>query len=624
MNRAKDQQKATQQQPEDFMDDEDLAEVAEAKKLQTMDSFSGIGSTSDDSLRRDTLVNLMHPKGTSIGAKLLQKMGWREGQGVGPKIRRKARMEEEDALQENGQIEHLFAPENTKMISFVRKTDFKGLGFSSEALVPSGNGQAKENEDDDNAILSRSRLRVINEQKKPNKKSGFGVGILNDNGSDDDDDDDPFTMGPKITYNRTIGPPKKSKKLGIAKSIKSSHPLLAANPVFLSKKKLTAGFRKCHDGRLPLDGFVLSLHALDLSKGNSHPPPKVPDGWRSVKTHSESTPALSARFQSTSDAAKGSTLDPNTRASLLGEVALPGKSVFDYLNSAARSRLVAASGREDLPAARGEAPPEAYRKSDVEKHKQLWAKVPELDKHLALGALNRGQSGWMPYSEDVGKRARYRAFLELRAGLRDVMPERVPGVSVDDWTRELNEFSQAAQVFRPMTGMMASRFTTSSNTFEINPRECQENDSALIRMPTAKPDDPAESAAKIGMYGPMTHSVHNFLPTQLVCKRFGVKPPKHIDLDPGSSVGEETTAAASVSETVNQSVMDQIMREAAARQPASIPRDHLGRGGDGSLEGGSIETPAVVDVETNEALEQERPGDAVFNAIFGSDDEDSD
>ena len=33
---------------------------------------------------------------------------------------------------------------------------------------------------------------------------------------------------------------------------------------------------------------------------------------------------------------------------------------------------------------------------------------------------------------------------------------------------------------------------------------------------------------------------------------------------------------------------------------------------------------AVIDTDRNEALEQERPGQALFKAIFGSDDEDSD
>src|ERR1700712_5487736 len=137
----------------------------------------------------------MRPGGTSMGAKLLQKMGWRQGQGVGPKIRRKARLEEGSKQQDNGVDVHLFAPENTKMVGFVRKTDFKGLGFAGEVRlsdISTSKGHTEEDDDDDGSILSRSRVKSSKDPVE--KKSGFGVGVLNDTGSDEDD---PFEMGPK-------------------------------------------------------------------------------------------------------------------------------------------------------------------------------------------------------------------------------------------------------------------------------------------------------------------------------------------------------------------------------------------------------------------------------------------
>jgi G patch domain-containing protein 1 len=246
-----------------------------------------------------------------------------------------------------------------------------------------------------------------------------------------------------------------------------------------------------------------------------------------------------------------------------------------------------------------------------------------LDKDLALGALQRGISGWMPYAEDEGKRARYRSFLELRGGLRDVLPERAPKFTIDDWKNELNEFAQAAQVFRPMTGMMASRFTTSSSTFEgsMNPGG-KDSTTPLLSKPSAKPEDPAEAAAKIGMYGPMTRSVQHFYPTRLVCKRFNVQPPSSVQVDPGTNVAGDVGRTSTVPDIVSKSAMEQMLQEAAQQRFAS-----------GGTEGGTPEQPAfptqlveekVVDVERNEALEAERPGEAVFRAIFGSDDEDDD
>jgi G patch domain-containing protein 1 len=608
------------------MDEEDVKDAEEAQRLQTAASFTGLGSTADDISRNDLLVDLARTGGDTMGVKLLQRMGWRPGQGVGPKVRRKARLDGEGERGSGGET-HLFAPENSRMIGFVKKNDFKGLGYAGEASLSSlavRTLEEKEDEIDDEGPLARSKSKLA--KSKKSKKGAFGVGILNDTGSDDED---PYEMGPKISYNRTIGGDKKPKKNGFG----SANPLLAAKPVFVSKKVLarkatTSGFRKCHDGRLPLDGFLLSTRSSDATPINKYPPPHIPEGWKSAKA-ATSSPSSSA-WKSASDAAKTSSLDPKARAALLGETALPGKSVFDFLSPEARAKLVAATGQTNLPQALGEAPPDKYKTSEVDKQKYLWSIIPPLDRELALAALNRGANGWMPYSEDDGKRARYRGFLELRAGLRDILPERAAGVSVDDWKKELDEFAHAAFVFRPATGMMASRFTSSSRTFEgsFNPGSEGKNtaaDQPLLSTPAPKQLSPAEEAAKLGMYGPLTRSTLQFVPTRLVCKRFNVRPP--VVVDPGDSVDGNSATAKSVPDVVSKEKIEQMLQDAAQRRFAS-----------GGVEGGTSaeQTPlmqhpvvqlkeeAVVDVERNEALETERPGDAVFKAIFGSDDEDDD
>ena len=137
----------------------------------------------------------------------------------------------------------------------------------------------------------------------------------------------------------------------------------------------------------------------------------------------------------------------------------------------------------------------------------------------------------MPYAEDEAKRVRYRAFLELKAGLKSNVPERKAGHSMGDWRKELYEFAQAAEVFKPMTGLMASRFTSSTKVYEGGDSDRKAGSSP----PAPKQEDPAEAAARMGMYGPMTRSVQTFYPMRLVCKRFGVKPPAHVVTDPGEA-----------------------------------------------------------------------------------------
>jgi G patch domain-containing protein 1 len=603
-NRRKDAQIA---KPEDFMDDEDRAAAAEAQKLQTQDDFAGLGSTTHDQMRRGLMSDLFRPAGETIGIKLLQKMGWSQGQGVGPKVRRKARTDDAAAASAPGNETHLFAPDNSRMVAFNRKKDRFGLGYSAGERLGQARATAQQdNEDEDDAEpLGRSV-----KPKTKAKRTGFGVGVLNDTGSDEED---PYDMGPKISYNRIIGGDRKKKKGGIL--VTNANPSLKGlkAPTFLSKKlgqKNSNGFRKCHDGRLPLDGFVLASSLILNSQENKHPPPEVPEGWE-PKTATTVANTDPSSHQSTADAARASTMDPAKRAAALGEQQLPGKSIFDFMSKEARDKLVTATGRSNLPMARGEAAPEGWQRSDADKQRSLWDLVPKLDSTVAASALQRGTSGWMPYAEDEAKRARYRSFLESCSGQRDALPERVKGSTMDEWTKEMREFAQAAEVFKPISGLMASRFTSSSSA----PRLATDTAPSSLERPI-KSEDPAEAAAKIGMFGPVTRTRVQFYPTRLLCKRFNVKAPAHAD--PGNGpTGDSGVVSDSRLDVVSQNKMDQMMRETWSRPTNASAESNVT-----SAEPVQPQVRPQVNVEVNEAIEAERPGDAVFKAIFGSDSED--
>lgn len=630
-NRARDVKQQTQQRPEDFMDEEDLREQEESRNLETAEGFAGFGSTDTDATRRAGLMDLLRTGGETMGVKLLKKMGWREGQGIGPKVRRKANLDDSAAPGDGPEQTYLFAPENPPMVAFIRKTDHKGLGYEGEARLEERETGRDEPEDSDSFF--GDRLAMQGKGKPPKAKQprrgGLGVGILNDTGSDDED---PYSLGPQITYNRTIGGDKKKKKKGKLEDgkpvIASSNPLLNTKPVFISKKVAAArnggGFRKCRDGRLPLDGFVLvELSGLSISE-RKYEPPQVPEGWQSAKqpTSDERSPSS---YVSPADAAKASALDPTSRAAVLGEAQLPGKSIFDWMTPEARERIVKLTGNTNLPPALSETAPKGFEMSDSQRRKDLYDLVPKLDKQIAVQALTRAVSGWMPYSEDEEKRARYRTFLEIRAGLRDSLPDRLPGSSTDEWVNEMREFSRAAEVFKPVSGIMASRFTSASSGPKVASDAPDSSTESGLSRPAEKPDDPATAAAKIGMFGPMTRSTIAFYPARLLCKRFNVKPPAHVQQDTGEQAGAagagpgtrfqsggyQTDTAPK--DLVSQEVMNMILME-SGRQPM-VPSSNTKN---------APEPPPVpaVEPERNEALEAERPGDAVFKAIFGSDDED--
>ncbi|KAL2871992.1 putative G-patch domain protein [Aspergillus lucknowensis] len=630
-NRARD---ARQQRAEDFMDEEDIREAEESRKLYTNDEFSGFESTADDSTRRGGLIDVFRATGETIGVKLLKKMGWREGQGIGPKVRRKADLGDGPTRPGTEDNTYLFAPENPPMVAFVRKTDYKGLGFEGETRLGSHQNEREETEDTDPFFGRRLITQRKPKQTKAQgpRRGAFGVGVLNDTGSDDED---PYSLGPQISYNRVIGGDKKKKSKAKATDetklpLGSSNPLLTNKPVFIPKKTLAAkgaaGFRKCHDGRLPLDGFLLadSISVLSLSSGKKYAPPEIPKDWKSKKT--PSTEQNVADYVSTAEAARASTLDPASRAALLGEDQLPAKSIFDWMTPEGREKIAKLTGKTNLPPALGEKAPKGYELSESQKRKELWDLVPKLEKLVAVQALTRAASGWMPYSEDEAKRVRYRTFLEIRAGLRDSLPDRVSGSSTDEWVTELHEFTRAAEVFKPVSGVMASRFTSASSGPKGASDEAESSTDALLSNPRDKPEDPAVAAAKIGMFGPMTRTTVSFYPTRLLCKRFNVKPPSHVQVDPGepssasSSSGGRFQSAGYQTESrpralVSQEVMNQLLLEASGGGgPLASSRG-------GTASPAAKQEPVVIEADRNEALEGERPGEAVFKAIFGSDEE---
>lgn len=601
------------------MDDEDLADAEEAKKIQTSDTFAGLGAPDGTVAPARGLAGLLHVQGETMGMKLLKKMGWREGQGVGPKVRRKADLDV--ASRPGSENTYLFAPENVRMVAIVRKVDRTGLGHGGEQrLSPMASSrleQLSEDEDEDAGRLTLGRPRFsasgTSKKKQDGKaRGGIGLGVLNDTGSDDED---PFEMGPRIFYNKVIGgskAKKKKKELGAATAV---NPSLKSKPIFLPKRTgPMLGTRKCHDGRPPLEGFVLGQNADPLismiNTDGKYPPPEIPMGWESNKKP-EATPSKS-HYLSTADAAKASQMDPRTRAALLGEKQLPGKSVFDFMSPTARDRLAAATGKVDLPQAKGEIP-EGYALSEVEKRRNLLHRIPKLDKQSALAAITRGASGGGPYGDNEDKRARYRSYLELQAGLRSEPPDRPSKMTKEDWLQEMDEFYNVGRIFRPMTGSMASRFTTSSSPSMTSGSDGKVGDAGLVSRPMSKHEDPAEAAAKMGMFGPMTRSVKEFYPSRLLCKRFNVKPPSHVQAEGEANIKSTHTPESAL---VNGTVRSAPRTSGGGPERASA--DHEASGS------GDKQGNVVVDTGRNEALEGKRVGEEVFKAIFGdSSDEES-
>jgi len=220
---------------EDYMDEEDLAELAESQQVSTKSQFDGLGNTAEELENRragDLFNDLIKPKDT-MGVKILRKMGWREGQGVGPRVQRKVVDDDDDADEET----YTLAPINTAIIALERKTNTNGLGYASRP------GLEKRVEKPSKTIVTSSKMGM---------RGSMGIGVLNE-----DDDEDPYDVGfTRDQYSRTVVPKRdKTEKPTFKTPAKHTFTF---KPKSSSATEIAPKNRRTHDGQLPLPGFSVS------------------------------------------------------------------------------------------------------------------------------------------------------------------------------------------------------------------------------------------------------------------------------------------------------------------------------------------------------------------------------
>lgn len=152
-------------------------------------------------------------------------------------------------------------------------------------------------------------------------------------------------------------------------------------------------------------------------------------------------------------------------------------------------------------------------------------------------------------------------------------------------------------VFKPMSRLMASRFTSASTTI-LTP----DSNTPLITKPAEKPEDPAVAAAKMNMYGQMTRTVTDWFPTRLLCKRFNVKDPHP------TTAGEEESKETTDMSLINAETVKELKREARGIASGTYDLAQI-----------PIEEPIEIRADKNEVLEGERAAEEVFKSIFGDD-----
>ena len=253
---------------------------------------------------------------------------------------------------------------------------------------------------------------------------------------------------------------------------------------------------------------------------------------------------------------------------------------------------------------------------------------PRVEPSVAKAAL----SGFKPFTSDPVKQARYTAYLKSQSevvGDEDRLQlKQKPGQDLEAFQLELEEYAQAATVFKPLSGAMAGRFTT-AKAVDHGPAVVEglhtpshSTPPPETKGPETKVEEPESAkthAVKHGMYGILTRETSAWVPERLLCKRFGVK-------EPEIEVQEEDPAQASKSQNEWEPEAASAEAELVATGGSSSAAALQDTGGDDRSKRRDLNNIGLGEDETQGAdtLTYQKPERSIFKAIFASDEEESD
>uniref|UniRef100_A0A8K9XYZ1 G patch domain containing 1 n=1 Tax=Oncorhynchus mykiss TaxID=8022 RepID=A0A8K9XYZ1_ONCMY len=573
------QQKAGRQnaRPEDFMDEEDLGDhgIAPRQITTTADFASGRKDVIRDKARAITslsapipgdtvLEDLVAPARSSMGVELLRKMGWKDGQGVGPRVKRRLCKQRADSAtrafgsasppngssesqdEEDGEFlpENLtFAPKDVTPIDFTPKVDLHGLGYrglNPLAALRGGPGAGHINlftmdSDRTNSLFGEDRKG----QRRRGGVAGQGFGV----GAMEDDDEDIYHRDIMSNYDTVLGGEEPGDGL---------YGWTAPQQYNRTKKDHSKD--AAYLGKI-LEGFTLASDKLETK--TIFPPPNLPRDFRPVHYFrpvvdlSSVSPMVAQALQTSRGhmaqeaPSKGGRhqLDSAQRRELLGEATLQGpSSVFDLLKVEDRERLsglrrpssdTSSGPRQPTP---GEAraavvaagvAAAAARASAQKALSSRFAPHAEQQQQEALsvwsGPTAQAQTGqtFKPFERTPHKQARYDLYIDqLKQGDRDAL-ELSLDPTMTEWERgrERDEFVRAALLYKPSSSSLSCRFTRGKQDDGV------EADTVEVTRDQENDVDDKQAAVKMKMFGKLTRDTFEWHPDNLLCKRFNIPDP---------------------------------------------------------------------------------------------------
>ena len=504
------------QRPEDFMDDEDLGEFGfAAQTLRTKSNFQrGAGAEDSEAFgsrnkRVENVLNsggfmeqLVKPTLSTLGERLLSSQGWKPGQGIGPKIvkeSKKSRMlshiktygcapasknssqeeeEEEDPFMDKYK-EFLFAPDEIPLYLATPKENLFGIGYSGLGQTEEARNMMRGSGGVAGGYRVRTNLNFKSGSSGGKKFSisgeAFGIGA-----DEEDDDMEVYNKGDMAQYDFSLDLREEARK----------------------ERREDRESRWSEENSLKNDEHIEGFSpATSKSMIKKHfPSTRPPLEWR---PKSNPTQQRQSRFSPATSEPK-----PPTQSEK--------KSRWDNKQS---------SSNPTIDQRRSKLFPDECNQSksqSVPKDKlEIDSKPPTLPEFLQNFKPDSGMSlsSFKPFARDEGKQKRYDQYLIcIENNRRDALSLLQPK-SMTEWEKEREkvEFERASMLFKPMKGVIGSRFVSAgaSEDTDVDKGLSTENEEAKT----------LRKAADMKMFGKLTRSTEDWHPARILCVRFNVPHP---------------------------------------------------------------------------------------------------
>ena len=659
-----------QQKYEDFMDEEDVADFGIApKKLQASSNFFKKTSSAandqkhfeaqDDFERKNArlsqisdifrgndqrnpavsfgqpvLEKLFVPVQETVGVRLLREMGWKPGQGIGPRITKRSRMLQKKATQRlyhktGGSLNDLLQEDTSDEL--VEK--YRDFLFAPDDIHSSITSKAKDNVFgiayrglDRNELTSSEHFNLFtpvltvsegnrsiakshnfNKAARPSSKivgHAFGVGVY------EDEDEDIYAKDDVNRYDfyldNTQGNDKKEA----------------------SQKRSTRWEEGLENDKC-LPGFVHAKKSSAVHQTVNFPPPTLPKNYHP-------RPVKRSRFEPVESSDKKDQID--LKKEPLSSNAKNNETQKDSVQQAPRHNRQSDQRKNELANENNPTCSSQTSETSLEELRLLAENIQ--NQHLAASLvksdMHSASASFKPYANDPPKQKRYEQYiLCLKNGRRDVLPLLQPK-DMTEWerSREQGEFDRAAILYqnsesddmsasknKSTISVMSSRFVSASETEELDVGKYSTLSDTGKKIQSTE----AEKAAELKCYGKLTREKVDWHPSRILCIRFNVKQPYGDSSIIGVPAGYK--CRLDIFKNVDMSVQKQANIEVATNSDKDSetkvkPSQEIIDKYSGSTLASSSKAPEIENEKAEETFK--KASNDLFKAIFlDSDDSDS-